>query len=90
MISATLFSSKGCGHCENFKREWKKFADRNSWNTNEVDCSEDLVKCDEMKIRRVPTVLFTHSNIPEFKLKHVGERTAEALHKTWDVLKRAF
>ena len=90
MISATLFSNKGCGHCENFKREWKKFADHHKWHANEVDCSKDLVKCAEMKIRHVPSVLFTHSHVPHFQLEHVGDRTAEALHKTWDVLKKAF
>ena len=90
MISATLFSNAGCGHCERFKREWKRFADRNAWGTHEVDCSKDLAKCAENQIRHVPAVLFTHSHIPHFRLEHVGDRTSEALQKTWDVLKKAF
>lgn len=86
-VLATLFTMKGCDHCDKMKPIWKTFADNNKDLVKEVECSKETDVCIAQGIRHFPTLIFSKSNEPDFKLEHVGPRTANALQNTLDILK---
>ena len=88
-VLATLYTMKGCDHCDKMKPIWKTFLakqDKNKDHVNEVDCSREREVCSAQEIRGVPAVIFTKSSEPDFKMEHVGPRTANALQKTLNIL----
>ena len=87
-VLATLYTMKGCGHCDEMKPIWKTFADKNKDHVKEVECSKEKEVCIAQGIRYFPSVILTKSNEPDFKMEHVGPRTDNALQKTLDILKK--
>ena len=87
-VLATLYTMKGCGHCDEMKPIWKTFADKNKDHVKEVECSREREVCSAQEIRGVPAVIFTKSSEPDFKMEHVGPRTANALQTTLNILKK--
>lgn len=49
------FTSKSCGICERYSKEWDEIAELDSDSTRTIDCDKDIDFCLEQNIRSYPT-----------------------------------
>lgn len=74
-----LYHADHCGHCQDFKPEWKKFTEMAKdidINVKDINCADG--GCDKPYIRGVPTVVLEHEGK---KIIFNSERSADELMK---------
>lgn len=84
-VIVKLFYAEWCGHCQNFKPEWKKLKElleKNGmeWNEYEHEKDSDVIK--KEGVVGFPTIMIvTEENGDIKKTEYKGERTADAIMK---------
>ena len=76
--SMNLYYADWCGHCKNFKPEWKNFEENSQFkdkiNIKSIDCTDNTQVVKENKVEGFPTVRFHPVENKKKYIEYTGGR----------------